>query len=669
MLFAIGTITAKSQSFSDDFESYTAGSKLGPQSPNWTTWSNGDGGTEDVNVVTTAAHSGTKSIYFSSTSSTGGPSDVVLPFAGPHTQGIFEFKAWFKVPTNKTAYFNFQAENTIGTTWAMDCYMNADGSLQINNVSTTYITATYPQNQWYQLKIKANLSTNQWEVFVDSTSVGTFSNVTNKIASVDIYPANASASFWVDDVSYSLTPYVLPSTNAAVGAINIPNGLVGQIRKPKISVRNLGVTAITSFDYSLTHKGATISDTIRNVNIASLGELKIDINEDFVLPLNNDTAVLTISNINGLAGDDDSLDNTKTITINTVVPADGKIVLAEEGTGTWCQWCPRGAVFMDMMSKNYEGYFAGVAVHNADPMTLTDYDAAISAAIPGYPSILSDRTNVIDPSDMEADFIQLIQIAPAATIKNGATYDAVTRELKVSLTTTLNQDISGDYRVACVLTQDSVRGTGAAYNQANAYANGAAGPMGGFELLANPVPASKMIYDHVARHISPSFAGYPNAFGASTDSGQSVTYTFTYILPATWNAAKMNIVGMMMDPNGTTVNASTSSINTAVANGYVIGTEIGGNITGIEKLAGPDAIRIAPNPGNEVSSVLISLLKEANVQVEIFNMNGAKIATKDYGMLTGDMDLPIQLSDLSSGLYLVKVMVDGYPTTLKLVKN
>ncbi len=669
MLFAIGTITAKSQSFSDDFESYTAGSKLGPQSPNWTTWSNGDGGTEDVNVVTTAAHSGTKSIYFSSTSATGGPSDVVLPFAGPHTQGVFEFKAWFKVPTSKSAYFNFQAENAIGTTWAMDCYMNADGSLQINNVATTYITASYPQNQWFELKVKANLTTNQWEVFVDSNSVGIFSNATNKIASIDIYPANAAASFWVDDVSYSLTPYVLPSLNAAAGNVSIPNGLAGQIRKPKISVRNLGVTAITSFDYTLTHKGTSISDSVRNVNIASLGELKIDINEDFVLPANNDTAVLTISNINGLASDDDSLDNTKTLYITTVVPAEGKIVLAEEGTGTWCQWCPRGAVFMDMMSKNYEGYFAGVAVHNADPMTLTDYDAAVSAAIPGYPSILSDRTNVIDPSDMEADFIQLIQIAPAATIKNGATYDAATRELKVSLTTTLNKDIAGDYRIACVLTQDSVRGTGSAYNQANAYANGAAGAMGGFELLTNPVPASKMIYDHVARHISPSFAGYANAFGASADSGQAVTYTFTYILPATWNASKMNIVGMMMDPNGATVNASTSSINTAVANGYVIGTEIGGNITGIEKLAGPDAIRIAPNPGNEVSSVLISLLKEANVQVEIFNMNGAKIATKDYGMLTGDMDLPIQLSDLSSGLYLVKVMVDGYPTTLKLVKN
>ena len=73
--------------------------------------------------------------------------------------------------------------------------------------------------------------------------------------------------------------------------------------------------------------------------------------------------------------------------------------------------------------------------------------------------------------------------------------------------------------------------------------------------------------------------------------------------------------------------------------------------------------------GGVDSSVALSLLKEANVQVEIFNMNGARIATKDYGMLNGDINLPVQTNELSSGLYLVKVMVDGYPTTLKLVKN
>ena len=669
MLFTIGTLSANSQSFSDDFESYTAGSKLGPQSPNWTTWSNADGGTEDVNVVTSSAHSGTKSIYFSSTSSTGGPADVVLPFAGPHTQGIFEFKAWFKVPTAKSAYFNFQAENAIGTTWAMDCYMNADGSININNGSTTYVTASYPQNQWYQLKIKANLSTNFWEVFVDSTSVGSFSNPTNKIASIDIYPANAVASFWVDDVSYSVTPYVLPSVNASVGKLEVRNGLAGQTRTPKLSIRNLGQAAITSFEYELSHKGDTFRDTITGVNIASLAEYDINFSQYLVLPANNDTVVFSISNINGLGNDNDSTDNSKTIGVVTVVPADGKIYLAEEGTGTWCQWCPRGAVFMDLMAHAYEGYFAGVAVHNADPMTITEYDAAVSAAIPGYPSVLSDRLNVIDPSDLEAEFLNRIVVAPEAVLLNGAMYNEVTRQLKVSITTTLKADVSGDYRISCVLTQDSVKGTGSAYAQSNAYAGGAAGVMGGFELLANPVPATLMRYDHVARHISPSFEGYPNALGATADSGQAVTYTFTYILPANWNASKMNIVGILTDPSGATVNASISSIDIAVANGYVTGTEIGGNITGIDKLAGPDAISIAPNPSSEFSNITISLLKEANVNVEIYNVNGAKIATKDYGMLNGDINLPVQTSELSSGLYLVKIMVDNFPTTLKLMKK
>src|SRR5574343_57537 len=104
-LLLFGAGVAQAQSFNDDFESYTAGSKLGPQSTQWTTWSGTEGGTEDANVVTNEAHSGTKSIYFSSTSTSGGPQDVVLPFGGPYTSGIFEFKSWFKVPTAKTAYF------------------------------------------------------------------------------------------------------------------------------------------------------------------------------------------------------------------------------------------------------------------------------------------------------------------------------------------------------------------------------------------------------------------------------------------------------------------------------------------------------------------------------------------------------------------------------------
>ena len=37
-------------------------------------------------------------------------------------------------------------------------------------------------------------------------------------------------------------------------------------------------------------------------------------------------------------------------------------MIAEEGTGTWCTWCPRGAVFMKLMASTYANDFVGIAV-------------------------------------------------------------------------------------------------------------------------------------------------------------------------------------------------------------------------------------------------------------------------------------------------------------------
>jgi hypothetical protein len=233
----------------------------------------------------------------------------------------------------------------------------------------------------------------------------------------------------------------------------------------------------------------------------------------------------------------------------------------------------------------------------------------------------------------------------------------------------MNATVSGDYKIACVLTQDSVKGTGSGYNQSNAYAGGQNGAMGGYEALPNPVPASRMRYDHVARTITPSFTGHPNALANASNAGDSVTYTFTYTLPASWLDRKMNIIGILFKPDGTVENASLSNINTAVNNGYQTGTELGGNFVGVEKIVAPDEIHLAPNPGTDVSNIVLDLNNEAVVTVEIYNTNGQLVASKNYGSLNGALHLPINLSEFNSGLYMVKVMVDDYPKTLKLVKK
>jgi hypothetical protein len=93
-------------------------------------------------------------------------------------------------------------------------------------------------------------------------------------------------------------------------------------------------------------------------------------------------------------------------------------------------------------------------------VTVTDYDAGIGALIGGYPSALVDRVGDVDPSQVSSDFFTRLQTAPKGVLTNGATWDPVTRTLNVSVTTEMMQATTGAYKVACVLPEDGVTGTG-----------------------------------------------------------------------------------------------------------------------------------------------------------------------------------------------------------------
>ena len=667
----LGLSAVQAQTFSDDFESYTLTTPLlGIQSPVWRTWSSTTGGgAEDVAVVSTDNHTvaGSKSIYFSSTSATGGPQDVILPFTtgAPLTTGQFSFKSWFKVPTSKSAYFNFQGTATMGGMYVLDCFMTG-GNIQIQNSGTIVATATQPVGTWFELEIKANFNANAWELLINGVSQATWSNANNQVWGTDIYPADAVASFWVDDVSYDVIPYTLPALNAAGNLLDVDNGLVGSVRYPAVTVRNLGTGVINSFDLSITHNGgAPVVMNVTGLTLASLANTIQTYTTPFTLVAGTNTFVATISNVNGAGADGDASDDVLTVVVNPVTPAAGKMVVAEEGTGTWCQWCPRGAVYMDMMDTKYAGFFAPIAVHNGDPMVVTAYDAAIGSLIGGYPSALVDRLPEIDPRAIETDFLTRIVVAPKAFVVNGATWNSTTRVLNVSVTCTNQAVLTGNYKVACVLTEDDVTG-GSGYAQSNAYSGGGAGPMGGFELLANPVPAAQMVYDHVARFISPDFTGIPNAAGTSTAIGNSFTWTFSFTLPASYDDTQIHIVGLFIDPTGKIDNAASTTITQAVANGYVSGTGVGIN----DIADAPDAqVSVYPNPTANTSTISLNLTKASTVSVAIYSVDGSLVGSKSYGELNGGMLLPVDLTKYNAGLYFVNVTIDGNTSVLKLIKQ
>jgi len=646
------------QLFSDNFDSYAAGSYLGPQSTSWSTWSGTEGATEDVTITNNNANSAPNSIYLASTAAAGGPQDVILKFGQVYNSGIFTLQSDYYINAGKNAYFNLQAAATLGQVWALNVNMDA-GQVSIDDGNTPNLAVgSYTDATWFTLKIEANLTLHVWKAYVNGALIGTWVNGVNAVAAADFYPVQNSA-FFMDNVSFDHQTYTLPNLNAMIANVNMGGEIAGQNVTPTVKVLNAGATAITSFDVNLSYNSQNYPFSVTGVNIASLGSYTVNMPANVLVP-GLLTYTATISNING-GNDDIAGDNTLAGQIDPVVPADGKMVVGEEATGTWCQWCPRGAVFMDLFKTKYDQYWAGIAVHNGDPITNVDYDAGMAGLIGGYPSAVVDRLADVDPSAMSPDFFTRLQTAPVATIVNGATWDATTRVLNVSVTSNFAMNANSNYKAACVLTEDEVTGTGAGYNQSNAYAGGNNGVMGGFETLSNPVPASTMVYNHVARAIAPSYTGMPNSYPATVNTGDSYTMNVSFTLPADWDETKISIIGMIIDPTGKIDNAGRATIAEAVTNGYVAG--ISDNPT----ICYSGGMSVYPNPASTAATVSLYIGQASNVTMKLLDFAGKVVSEKEYGSVQGNFQVNVNTSNLKAGVYFVELTADGQKTSKKLI--
>ena len=660
-VFSFLVLSINAQLFADNFDSYPVGQYLGPQSLTWSTWSGSEGGAEDVQITNNNASSAPNAIYFSSTSANGGPQDVVLKFGQLYTSGIFTLQNKFYINAGKTGYYNIQGALTIGNLWALNVNMDA-GQLIIDDGNTpNLVVASYPEATWFELKIEANLTLHVWKAYINGGLVGTWINGVNTVASADFFPVQ-NTQMYVDDVQFDHVPFTVPALDAMVADIDMGAELATQSGTPTVKIVNGGSTAITSMKVDLSYNGSTTTQTVTGINIPTAGIYTVSM-PSTVLVAGSLPVTALVYEVNGGAGDNTPTNDMLSEQINPVVPAPGKMVVGEEATGTWCQWCPRGAVFMDLYETKYQDFWAGIAVHNGDPMTVADYDTGIGSLIGGYPSALVDRMGDVDPSGMSSDFFTRLQTAPKATLLNGATWDPNTRVLNVSVRYTFSSGANGNYKSACVLTEDDVTGTGAGWSQSNAYAGGNNGTMGGYESLPNPVPASQMVYNHVARAIAPSFAGMSGIFPASINSGDVHIVNYTFTLPAGWDENQIHIVGMLIDPNGKIDNAGSADIVTAVNNGY----ETGINVGIAEVLSETKTLTLAPNPAYGSASVLLQLKAESDVSVYVSDLNGKAMLRGEYSNLSGAQSIGLNLNGLAAGIYNVQVWINGTMYSEKLV--
>ena len=670
------TVPSSLINFCDNFDSYNSGDPIAQISSSWNTWGELMNGvtapfSDDAQISSVMSYSGDYSLYLNDATGQGGPQDIVLIFDTtqniiststnlntPYSTGHFSFSQMMYIVPGKTGYINFQAENIPGVQWALEVNIDANGIISLSNTSGLSSYGTCPIGSWFKLEFDIDLSNNIWQMLVDGVSQSYFSNPINQIASLDLFPA-VNSEYYVDDIcfTYDSTPVVLDVLNLAVSNINSISGLTGQNIYPVVEVINLGSMPINSFDIDFVYNGNTITESVTGINLNTIASYQTNFSNIISLLPGTNNCEAVIYNINGLGTDDNPTDDNLASQTQAITPASGKLVIGEEATGTWCGWCPRGAVALNWMDHDFEGYWQGIAVHNGDTMTNTDYDNGIGTAISGYPSGIVDRGADINPADFKEDFLQRIVVQPKALLVNGAEITGNT--LKVNVNVSFQNSINGNYKVACVIVEDSVTGVGPSYSQANAYSGGGAGPLVDVDGTdwankPNPTPYTEMIYRHVARAIAPNFEGQMLS-NTMYNQGDQETLCFEFTLDSQWDTSKIHIVSMLIDDTDRIDNGYSSTINEAVTEGYIACvSSIEGN-----ELNGPDIINVYPNPSKE--NIIISNIKE-ELELKIYDLQGKLVLIKKVNNLS-----KVNLSELSKGVYNLKFKGKKLEQSRKLV--
>lgn len=188
-----------------------------------------------------------------------------------------------------------------------------------------------------------------------------------------------------------------------------------------------------------------------------------------------------------------------------------RVSVVEEQTGTWCGWCPRGHVALDLLNKQLGDKVVTLAGHftnsesQVDPMNilgdnitsqaeaLADYgyvamNLSNMLGGGGFPGAMFDRIVAADPyvganttkgkngtyEYGATDLVNLLKEGNPSEADFSMTAswaDDKNTDIKVDLTTTFNYDRFGSfpYGVAFVLSENGMTGKGATWKQMNYY--------------------------------------------------------------------------------------------------------------------------------------------------------------------------------------------------------
>ncbi len=448
-----------------------------------------------------------------------------------------------------------------------------------------------------------------------------FVPASNDIALIHAYPEDTMLSYFQAPAIVSLSGIVMNSGTAPITSFEIAyKDGNGPVQTHTVSGVNISAFDTFRFVHSIPY------------GLTSVGKTNLKIWA--ILPADtirsNDTLGLSLRGAKFIP--------TKKLTI-------------EEGTGTWNIQAPRGHVYMHALDTLGEPP-TRIAVHANDVMGQRAYADYLYYMDQNFsPYFLFDRRGPVRPTDFFTTYEKQQNYFGFAEIHFVATAAAGHLSLDANIRPAI--DLPGNYRLALVITEDGVHGTGSDYEQANGFAGGKAGPMGGFENMTDPVPASAMKYDYVARSISPTPEGRAGCLPANMTAGQ----TYTCNLHGTYSpespTLKLNaIVLLIRDADSTILNSKSVPFRSL----------------GIEKTAAGQALmQIYPNPAGNSTTIAFELPSRVLSSLSVTDITGKTVFQSPSGWVdAGPHNLELDVHGLTPGMYFVTLEAGGRRATKKL---
>lgn len=292
-----------------------------------------------------------------------------------------------------------------------------------------------------------------------------------------------------------------------------------------------------------------------------------------------------------------------------------RAVVIEEGTGTWCGWCPRGIVMMEYFAQAHPDWIR-IAVHGEnstyedgtpDPaavMNVPGYNGFLQKYTPGFPGAYANREIEVNVNGANAASYQPL----VDNIQNVPTYcdleltSQVTEDkqnIEITAKAKFALDSRDKHLMSFVVVEDGL----GPFLQTN-YFSGSGTEMGGWQDKGGKVPT---VYNDVPRAIK-NYPGLQNALPAKVEKDGEYEYKTTMSLGGA-NPECYRVVGMITNQKtGVIVNARQFSV--------------GGS--GIEET-------VAENSNVDIRVINGEIVVTGATNVAVYTLDGRRVGTTGLG--------------------------------------